>query len=321
MTNSNAIIVFNTLMKKILWPIFILAFLYLLNQQLSGKTMDNAGLVIMLVINSLIVFACFKRLGIRLPQLLDKVLSHAATTKHDYFSKVFSPWMSGLAGLAWGVILAGLVFGLDLMPYHEGLSSILFSLFLGTHNILIGMAIYALVLHLYWCYVCLGKAVPISLWDSSDESTVTYFKINRNIILTVSAVSSLALIGIYFFSSMNTQSSPVLLFTGICFTIVAIAYVVPQIPLSIRLRKMKDHELHKIGEQLNGLYHNSHNITPETFGTYESLRKLRDAIKGVKTFPPIQGRAYETAIIGSIFTQTPAVIDFLLHNDAIPLLP
>lgn len=310
MADTNPIAVFNGMIKKLLWPTFILALLYIAYQLVLDKTTANSGLVIALMVNSFIVFACFKYLNSHLPQLLSEILAQDASTKHRYFSEVFSPWMSGLSGLIWGGLLGGIVYANNLIPEHEGLSSILFSLFLGTHNILIGMAIYALLRHMHWCFFCLGKAVPIYLWNRSDEATVNYFKVNRTITTTVSIVSALALIGIFNFSGINTDSSPVLLFTGICFALVMVAYVIPLLPLSGRLRKIKDRELNALGGQIESLYRDNHPFDPNTYGTYEVICKLRSTVEGVKTFPPVQERAYETAIINGVLTQTPALAKY-----------
>lgn len=310
MTSTQPILTLYRLMKNLLWLICSVAMLYLGVLLLMHGSLHNAGLVALLVVNSLIVIACFKHLSLSLPAMPDDMFGGA---RQQYFLSVFSPLKSALTGVAWGLLFGVTVYAGNLIPQQELNERIFFALFLGAHNILIGMAVYALCMHLYWCFTVLGENVSVSLWDRSSEDAVAYFKVNRSITFTVAGISALALIGVYSFSDICTACSPIFLFTGICLVITAFTYLVPLLPLSRRLRHLKDQELHVIGKQLDCMYKEVVQLDRDTLEACETLRKLSKRVEGAPTFPPVQGRAYETMVISTVLTQLPNLPAVLKH--------
>jgi len=314
MTSAQPIITLYGLMQKLLWLICVVAILFLANQLLIVGNTHNIGLVVLLMLNSLIVIACFKHLSLSLPAMPEVIFNGAG---QQYFQSVFSPLKSACTGVVWGALFGVTVYFGDLQLHQEPGEHLFFALFLGLHNILIGMAVYALCMHLYWCFTCLGKNVPISLWDRSGESAVAYFKVNRSITFTVAGVSALALVGLYYFSEICTASSPVFLFTGVSFIITLFTYLIPLLPLSRRLRHLKDQELHVIGKQLDSMYGEIVQFDKEKMEVCETLRKVSARVEHATTFPPIQGRAYETIAASTVLTQlpnAPAVFKFIQNH-------
>jgi len=84
-----------------------------------------------------------------------------------------------------------------------------------------------------------------------------------------------------------------------------VTYLLPLLPQSKRLRRLKDRELHLIGRQLDDVYTELSRFDRERLETCEALRKLSRRTEQAPTFPPVQGRAYETMAVSTLLTQLP----------------
>ncbi len=166
MSEIQPIIALCRAMKQLLWLIGGAAILYPAMQWLTSAPAHNIGLVALLALNSLIVTVCFDYLAATLPSIPDGLFNGR---RRHYFRMVFSPGRAGLAGIIWGLMFGLTVYAGDLMPRYGPGEHLAFALFLALHNVLIGMAVYALCMHLYLCVAVLGQHAPISLWDHSGD--------------------------------------------------------------------------------------------------------------------------------------------------------
>ena len=94
-------------------------------------------------------------------------------------------------------------------------------------------------------------------------------------------------------------------------------FIVPLIPVSKRIRDLKVKHTEKLAVQRQIAYDRVSDslISGGDLDTskLDAIRTLQNEIKSVRVFPPVGAKSVETAIVVTILTVLPSLVDFVLN--------
>jgi hypothetical protein len=305
------------ILQLMLFLTVTMGLIYVFVQWLTQGRVEDRLFIGILLTNSYVAYQFFFYLKESLPRLAYLIRQDQGQETeidwNDYFSKAFAVAPSLLFGFFYGALfgMIGYVMGLE---DADALLRLTLSLFLFIHNTLIGICLYSLVIHLKSCSR-IGKVIPVSLWNRNAPAALLYSKINRAIVFVVALISSLAVLSLYF--SVFKLTEPVVAFSLACAGLVCITYLLPNMPLTIRLQEKLDNELHRLCWQMDQSYKEiGVSTSPEqkeaAIEHFEQLHTVYIKVRNIKTFPPIGIRTAKTFSYAVLITLLPTVLDFAL---------
>lgn len=234
-------------------------------------------------------------------------------TAHTFMKEIFDGKKSFFIGIIFGMVFLVMVILLspwkDLTPLNYALAVFLF-----VANILTGMALFSLAIYFKYSFL-IGSNIKVDLWDRSGAAISSLIDTNQYIVLAVAFSSCVAIISILF--SIFELDFSIFVFTLFSVSIIILTYVVPLMPITTQLWAKKKLVIEELGEVMQQEYNRvitiakNENSTLDT-SRFDSLTALLKTIKSIKAFPPIGEHSVNTAILATLLTMLPSIIDFLL---------
>lgn len=236
---------------------------------------------------------------------------HFDTSK--FLNDVFNPLRAFLFGFSFG--LCFFLYSYFISAWEqEKLLDVYLGVFMLCSNVVTGMGLYSLFVYFKYS-IRIGECVDIDLWDRSNAAVMALVDTNRYVVMATAFVACIGTISIIF-SKFKVDYSTIFFSAGsIC--IIFLAYVVPLIPITTKLREKKKKNLADIGEMIQSEYNDimcNKNRAEIHLNQLEVLKQLHDMVKSVRAFPPIGEQSINTAISVTLLTLLPPLIDFLLSQ-------
>ena len=218
-----------------------------------------------------------------------------------------------IAGVGYASVLAGATYLID--PWQGDASSLrLFCLFLFCANLVIGMALCAIVT--FWVkYLRELPHIEFRILNLSRPELVTLIRVNSLIVIGTAIIVSLSLVGIVI-SSLEKELA-VGAFSVFTLIVLVGTYAVPIIPLSERLRALKAAELSRLERLIESHVHGITGAVRE--GEEAQMRpdidevlKARDLVKSVSTMPPNGEFSVSAAAIVAFLSFLPTLVDLTM---------
>ena len=224
----------------------------------------------------------------------------------------------GLAvGIAFGVLYAPAPFITEGVWESAPEMRLYLSAFLVLSNIVTGMALNAL----FWFVrlsTQLGDHANVRLW-SSDCAIAEFIMTNgRQVAIAVAVVSVFAVTSVLF-SLFRSDVVPTIAF-GVWSLLVSFsAYVLPLIPLTRQLARIKDQESSRLSKLVEKEYkellvqaENGELESEDKAAAFVIVSDILERVRGIRVFPPVGARPVETAFWVGFLTFLPTVIDWVV---------
>ena len=243
--------------------------------------------------------------------LSDKDVSFEAG---EFIGDLFNRRRSVTTGLIFGTLfLAAVMTILQVWEDNRSLRTLL-GLFLFSTNFITGMAVYSLFIY-YRKSLELGDLADIDLWDRSCSIFKFLVDTNSYLVLSVGYICFAATISLVF--SVFEFTFSLTFFSIWSLVVLVTTFIVPLIPVSKRIRDLKVEHTEKLAVQRQIAYDRVSDslISGGDLDTskLDAIRTLQNEIKSVRVFPPVGAKSVETAIVVTILTVLPSLVDFVLN--------
>jgi hypothetical protein len=228
----------------------------------------------------------------------------------DLLSYMYNPILNTLVGLIFGSLF---FITLNKVQFAESfLENLLLKLFVTVSNVLTGYAI-SLLIRYYKYTIPLWKNTSIGIWRRNSKVIQFILFANKLFLSLVVFICVMAIISLRF--SIFYNEILFTLFSIWTLSFLLITLLLPLLPLSTRLRKLKldyllyygdliEHEIESI--RINKTEYASKIVL------IKELNSIYDEISKVRIFPPLGVKTLKSGIIITIVTLTPSVIDLII---------
>jgi hypothetical protein len=204
---------------------------------------------------------------------------------------------------------------LSAQPAENSLVNLALATFLGFSNLLTGLGAAAMVLFVKNGFKA-AKLINVGLWDRSSPLFSSYLNLAES---TARGVALIGCVGVINASiSIFDLGAPVILFSAFAVGSILTVYIVPTIPIISALREQKRTQLSKLSSEIQREYDlmlDAHKQT-RVFNSsnLENMLRVYKDIVSIRTFPPVGERTLNTALIVTILTVLPSLIDIAIRN-------
>ena len=219
-------------------------------------------------------------------------------------------------------LITGLFFGtiyfcssLVLRPWVDNTEiNLILGIFLFCANVVTGMALYSLLCYFRYA-ISVGKYLEINLWDRSPPLAASIIQTNQLVVIATSFICCLAIVSVMF-SKFRLDFS-ILLFSVFSLTIMALAFLVPLIPITAQLRDIKQKNLSRIRSMMeseySGLMKSAENNEAELdLSRFEALAQLHEKVHSINAVIPAGAGSIRTGISVIFLTMLPSMVEFIL---------
>ena len=289
-----------------------MACIYLWMQRGEDNAFLDAPLVVLITLNSFVVFA-FGTYLVR--DLADMVRDFPGTDM-----AVDTPIQTRIETLlchryapvfAIGYALFAGTGGYMIAPWEatSPLRSVL-ALFIFSGNLFIGYAVFGVMQ--YWGYVLRNLAsIDFHVLNLSRPPLPALLRFNSRVVLITAFVASTALLGLGL--SRYDAQPPIVLFSLFAFAMTAATYAVPVVPISNRLRRLKTEALDRVEAKIQA---HVFSLSDPSIGTKDlpplaSLKEARDLIAKIQTLPPGGQVSVSAAALATVLPFIPSAVEYL----------
>lgn len=231
----------------------------------------------------------------------------------NFYLKIFD-WKTGILS---GLLLASVFFiaSLIIKPVEDTLLNCMLAIFLGISNLLTGQGAAAMFLFVKNGFEA-AKLIKVELWDRSSALFSNYLNLAES---TARGVALIGCVGIINASvSLFDLGAPIYVFSSFAIGSILIVYVVPTIPIVTSLKEQKRAQLSDLSAEIQKEYDlmlDAHKKT-RVFNSsnLENMLRVYKDIVSIRTFPPVGERTLNTALIVTILTVLPSLVDIAIRN-------
>ena len=156
------------------------------------------------------------------------------------------------------------------------------------------------------------RSIPFRVLNLSAPPLPPLMRFNSRIVTLTAWVSTSAVVGLAL--SGYTADQPVILFSLFAFGLVVATYVVPVVPISNRLSRLKSEELNRIEGQIaahvRALGDPKSGHTPLDEATLGRLTAAQKMIREVRTLPPGGQVSVSAAAIATALPFLPSAVEY-----------
>ena len=195
-------------------------------------------------------------------------------------------------------------------PIDDSVLNFGLALFLGAANLITGYAAICLLSYVIHSYDA-AKKFNIQLWDRSCELLSGFFIINDWVVKSVAVIGCIGILNAML--SQFNIGTPIYAFCAFSLICAVSAYLFPLMPLVTKLRREKFAHLSLLSSKIQTEYDlllNKNGVASQKAIEIEGLLKVYKEISLIRTFPPVGERTVNTALVVTILTALPSLIDF-----------